>query len=258
MKPKKLIRKRIVDKLKPGEWEEITDQDELNKLYALKIREELTEIQASGHKDIMEFVDLIQVAFSFARINGFTHEQLSLALIVKTIDKGNFGRLALNNLNPRNPSNKLYFEDDKEFLCSREDFDSYAQFNSYKDAARKIRAALKVDEINSTEDIRSCYSCYYYGSNEHYIGNTCGRYLMNPELLKDPKECGKIETGYPHWKLNDIDTVGICANCGVEFHIHKGLPIESNPICKDCGKYKKTQGNGIIHQLCECGTNICR
>lgn len=109
-KPKKLIRKLITQKLKEGEWEEVTDQKELNKLYAIKIREELAEIQESDHKDIMEFVDLIQVAFSFARQNGFSQEELSLALIEKSVEKGTFGRLALNNLNPENPSNKLYFD----------------------------------------------------------------------------------------------------------------------------------------------------
>lgn len=110
MKPKKLIRKFITEKLKEGEWETITDQKELNQLYAIKVREELAEIQESDHKDIMEFVDLIQVAFSFAKQNGFTHEQISVALVEKSLNKGTFGRLALNNLNPNNPSNKLYFE----------------------------------------------------------------------------------------------------------------------------------------------------
>lgn len=109
IKPKKLIRNLITKKLKEGEWETITDQDELNRLYAIKVREELAEIQASEHKDIMEFVDLIQVAFSFAKQNGFTHEQLSVALIEKSVEKGSFGRIALNNLNPFNPSNRLYF-----------------------------------------------------------------------------------------------------------------------------------------------------
>lgn len=110
MKPKKLIREFITEKLKEGEWETITDQKELNQLYAIKVREELAEIQESEHKDIMEFVDLIQVAFSFAKQNGFTHEQISTALVEKSVNKGTFGRLALNNLNPDNPSNKLYFE----------------------------------------------------------------------------------------------------------------------------------------------------
>jgi len=108
MKPKKLIRSGITEKLKEGEWETIADQEELNRLYAIKIREELAEIQASDHKDIFEFVDLIQVAFSFAKQNGFAHEQLSHAMMAKSLDKGSFGRLALNNLNPDNPSNKLY------------------------------------------------------------------------------------------------------------------------------------------------------
>jgi predicted house-cleaning noncanonical NTP pyrophosphatase (MazG superfamily) len=110
-KPKKLIRKNIVEKLKPGEWEEITDQKELNNLYALKVKEELAEIQDSEHKDIMEFVDLIQVAFSFAKRNGFTKEQISKAMIEKSIEKGSFGTIALNNLNPNNPSNKIYFNE---------------------------------------------------------------------------------------------------------------------------------------------------
>jgi hypothetical protein len=28
----------------------------------------------------------------------------------------------------------------------------------------------------------------------------------------------------------------------------------SNPICQNCGKYKTIQGNGIMYQLCECGS----
>lgn len=110
MKPKKLIRKFIVDKLKQGEWEVITDQDELNKLYALKIREELVEIQASEHKDISEFADLISVAFSFAQENGFDYDDLMSEIMAKAADKGRFSRIALTNLNPSNPSNALYFE----------------------------------------------------------------------------------------------------------------------------------------------------
>lgn len=30
--------------------------------------------------------------------------------------------------------------------------------------------------------------------------------------------------------------------------------VISNPICHHCGKYKTMQGNGIMHQLCECGS----
>jgi predicted house-cleaning noncanonical NTP pyrophosphatase (MazG superfamily) len=111
MKPKKLVREFIIKNLRDCEWETITDQGELNRLYAIKVREELLEIQASDHGDIMEFVDLIQVAFSFARENGFGYEELSLALMDKLGEKGSFGRLVLSNLNPDNPSNKIYFGD---------------------------------------------------------------------------------------------------------------------------------------------------
>ena len=114
MKPKKLIRKKIISKLKENEWEIITDQDELNRLYEKKIREVLAEIQASGHKDVMEFVDLIQVAFSFAKVNGFTEELLSDLSVYKLMQLGDFSKIVLNNLNPDNPSNKIYFD---EHLC---------------------------------------------------------------------------------------------------------------------------------------------
>lgn len=110
LRPKKLIRKFITDKLKEGEWETITDQDELNRLYAIKIREELTEIQASDHKDIMEFADLLEVVYCFASENGFDRKAIDKAAFEKFDTKGSFGRLALNNLNPNNPSNKLYFQ----------------------------------------------------------------------------------------------------------------------------------------------------
>ena len=30
----------------------------------------------------------------------------------------------------------------------------------------------------------------------------------------------------------------------------------TNSICEQCGKYKTMQGNGIMHQLCECGLSV--
>lgn len=110
MKPKKLIREKIISKLKDDEFEIITDLKELNKLYAMKVREELAEIQESDHKDIMEFVDLIQVAVCWTEQNGFSHEQIELNANIKFTQKGKFSNLVLNNLNPENTSNKLYFK----------------------------------------------------------------------------------------------------------------------------------------------------
>lgn len=115
-KAKKLIRKFVIEKLKDGEWETIKDQKELNELYALKVQEELLEIQASSHQDITEFSDLISVAFSFAQENGFKYEDLMSEILLKSSEKGKYARLALNNLNPENPSNKLYFSTDTSAL----------------------------------------------------------------------------------------------------------------------------------------------
>jgi predicted house-cleaning noncanonical NTP pyrophosphatase (MazG superfamily) len=109
MKPKKLIREKIKEKLQPGEFERIEDKAELNVLYALKIKEELAEIQSSDHKDVMEFVDLFDVTIAFAEQNGFDIEELIRRSNEKMEKKGSFSDLALNNLNPHNPSNLLYF-----------------------------------------------------------------------------------------------------------------------------------------------------
>lgn len=112
MKPKKLIREFITEKLKEGEWERVTDIDELNKLYAIKVKEELAEIQQAEHKDIFEFVDLLEVAVSFALANGFSTYELQQASEKKMKEKGGFSNLVLNNLNPSNPSNALYFQNE--------------------------------------------------------------------------------------------------------------------------------------------------
>jgi predicted house-cleaning noncanonical NTP pyrophosphatase (MazG superfamily) len=108
-KPKKLIRSNMVFRLDPSECEIVHDKDELNKLYALKIQEEMNEIQMANHKDIMEFADLVQVAMDFAQVNGFQYKDLWTAIEMKALEKGEFCDIVLNNLNPENPSNKIYF-----------------------------------------------------------------------------------------------------------------------------------------------------
>jgi len=35
--------------------------------------------------------------------------------------------------------------------------------------------------------------------------------------------------------------------------IHDVVERSEQLICPHCGKYKRVQGNGIMHQLCECG-----
>jgi len=86
---KKLIRDKIVKYYKESEFEHITNQEELNEFYALKVYEELDEIQRSGHKDVTEFADLIQVAISFANANGFTLPIVMTAVQKKADEKAN-------------------------------------------------------------------------------------------------------------------------------------------------------------------------
>ncbi len=113
MNPKKLVRKGTIALVKEGEIEKIESLEELNKLYQLKVREELEEILMSKHNDVNEFADLISVVTAYARINGYDSKMLQKAVEQKIISKGGFSDLALNNLNPENPSNRLYFEKDQ-------------------------------------------------------------------------------------------------------------------------------------------------
>lgn len=110
MKPKKLIRERTGSYLKDEEKELITDKDELNKLYELKIKEEVLEVINSNFTDILEFADCLEVIFSWAEQNGFHRNQLMNELVYKQQLKGSFNNLVLTNLNPHNKSNDIYFK----------------------------------------------------------------------------------------------------------------------------------------------------
>lgn len=111
--PKKLIRTKIVSRLLPHEVEVITDKNELNELFALKVLEELAEVQRSRCEDISEFSDLLEVVKAWAALNGFGANLLKNAKILKENRCGVFTNIALNNLNPDNPSNALYFQQDE-------------------------------------------------------------------------------------------------------------------------------------------------
>lgn len=110
MKPKKLIRNGNYTERFKEHLENITDKDQLNKLYILKIKEELQEIIDSDFKDIYEFVDLLDVCDAF-REQNFSREEFGVASRKKLLDRGFFGTLVLTDLNPENPSNKVYFEE---------------------------------------------------------------------------------------------------------------------------------------------------
>lgn len=108
--PRKLIRDRIADTLKPGQFEKITDQGELNYLYELRLREEMEEINKSSHSDIIKFADLVRVAFDYAIANGYQEYEVLRVMNEKSAAKGSFTNIALLNIAKGNPSNKIYFE----------------------------------------------------------------------------------------------------------------------------------------------------
>lgn len=110
MKPKKLIRDKIALKLPSHEIEETNDKDELNRLFCLKVEEELEEIKSSNYKDVTEFADLLQVVQDFAIANGILLKDLALVKFNKFHEKGGFSNKILNTLNINNISNKIYFK----------------------------------------------------------------------------------------------------------------------------------------------------
>lgn len=94
--------------LNPNELDYCLDRKELIGLYTLKLKEEIEEIKNSNYQDIMEYADLIQVTLSLANLNGFKIEDVMKAIDDKYELKGGFTNLVLTNLNPNNPSNKIY------------------------------------------------------------------------------------------------------------------------------------------------------
>lgn len=86
--PKKLIRDKTTKHIADWEQESIKNKFELNSLYALKVKEELQEIEDGNWQDVTEFADLIQVAYDYALSNGFTYEEIDRALLDKLIEKG--------------------------------------------------------------------------------------------------------------------------------------------------------------------------
>jgi predicted house-cleaning noncanonical NTP pyrophosphatase (MazG superfamily) len=107
---KKLIRDKMAFNLNPDELDYCHNKEELMELYSLKLREEIEEIKGSDYKDIMEYGDLIQVALGLASLNGYSFDDVIKAMNDKYELKGGFSNLVLTSLNPNNPSNKIYFE----------------------------------------------------------------------------------------------------------------------------------------------------
>ncbi len=64
----------------------------------------------------------------------------------------------------------------------------------------------------------------------------CWCYIPNPNL---PQKKAKVK----RYKITEVNL------------LNQALKSNGCEICPTCGKYKTLQGNGIMHQLCECGIN---
>lgn len=109
MKKRKLIRDLVKITMEKDITSLENDKDKLNNLYFLKVLEELNEIKDAEYTDITEFADLLQVIIDFAKVNGFSFEKLFAISKEKAAKKGTFSNRVLEDLNPDNPSNKIYF-----------------------------------------------------------------------------------------------------------------------------------------------------
>lgn len=97
----------------PEDVTKITDKEELNKLFALKIEELKQDSIRVGNNDINKFADLLEVIFDWAWLNGFNFEQVKETHI-KRLDTGWFDGTVLTKLDFNNPSNKIYDINGKE------------------------------------------------------------------------------------------------------------------------------------------------
>jgi hypothetical protein len=59
----------------------------------------------------MEYGDLIQVALGLASLNGYSFDDVIKSMNDKYELKCGFSNLVLTSLNPNNPSNKIYVDE---------------------------------------------------------------------------------------------------------------------------------------------------
>jgi predicted house-cleaning noncanonical NTP pyrophosphatase (MazG superfamily) len=85
--------------------------DEFRELLILKIKEELEEVKFSRYRDIDEFADLVEAVRCLATLSNISIVEILYKADAKRELDGDFiAGTILKNLNPNNPSNKIYFE----------------------------------------------------------------------------------------------------------------------------------------------------
>ena len=105
---RKLIRTLFASTLKPEEIEQVENKAELNKLYKLKILEELNEISMSEFKDTKEYADLLETIEGMMRVNDVKEQDVLFEKKKKQLERGYIHKTVLKKLNPANASNVVY------------------------------------------------------------------------------------------------------------------------------------------------------
>lgn len=76
--------------------------------------------------------------------------------------------------------------------------------------------------VETIDEYAHCFIGSSYGITE-FKKATCKLLNIEPEYSSQKKEKLAEDTVFS----TDIDTIGKCANCGVEFHIHKSIPTQT-------------------------------
>lgn len=164
--PVKLIRDLHADKLDASIVRTEKDPVKLNKLFELKILEEVEEIKNSGYNNVYEFVDLLEATNAFIRYNCDMRE-FEMANLEKLSDRGGISNKVLTDLNPNNPSNKIYFKEPgltitdrdtlivvyKHVLASKFDIRTNNSFCTYHDQTGNITWKNEFFDKHSNQEI---------------------------------------------------------------------------------------------------------
>lgn len=107
---RKLVRNKLAQRIreKGDTVYVIKNKLERNRLFMLKVLEEVREIEASNFEDDREFADLLQIIYDWASVNGKADEIVSL-MNNKVADQGRYEGDAVQP-DPNNPSNAIYYE----------------------------------------------------------------------------------------------------------------------------------------------------
>lgn len=107
---RKLVRNKLAQRIreKGDTVYVIKDKLERNRLFMLKVLEEVREIEASNFEDDKEFGDLLQIVYDWALVNGKADEIVAL-MNKKVAEQGRYEGDAVQPA-PNNPSNAIYYE----------------------------------------------------------------------------------------------------------------------------------------------------